>query len=130
MGLGPERLGTTQLGLGAGLVSRLAFDPPIAAVALGDRWWPKIVANKRDSSPRGVAVVGHDALNHHASVGEPGDCSGEEVDGGVGAFIGEHFDVRHSGAVVDADVHDVPAGPWRVAASTLIVAMLKTGSST
>ena len=46
-----------------------------------------------------------------AAVGEPGDRSFEEPDGGDGAFVGEDLDVGEAGGVIDADVDGFPARP-------------------
>src|SRR5215218_2431779 len=55
------------------------------------------------------AVVGHDAFDAHAALGEPSHGALEEACAGVAAFVVEDLDVRDAAVVVDGDVHTVPA---------------------
>jgi hypothetical protein len=54
--------------------------------------------------------VGHDPLDGDAVGREPGDCSLEEPDAGLAAFVAEDFHVGEAAVVIDRDVYVVPAG--------------------
>jgi len=67
-----------------------------------------------------AAVVGQDAFNAHAALGEPGDGVVQDVDGGVGLLISADLCVGDSGVVIDDGVHERGAddGPVVPAART------------
>ena len=58
----------------------------------------------------GRTVVAHDPFDGDAALREPGDCSLDEPDCGVGLFVGEDLDVGHAAGVVDAHVDGFPSG--------------------
>src|SRR3954465_13897250 len=57
------------------------------------------------------AVVGHEPLDHDAVAGEPAVGAPEEGGDGFLALVVEDLDVGQARAVVDADVHELPADP-------------------
>ena len=60
-------------------------------------------------------VVAHDALDHHAVVGEPIDRPAGKRDRAIRTFVGEHLSVGQPGGIVDGDVRILPAGATLVA---------------
>src|SRR6266508_3253519 len=57
------------------------------------------------------AVVGHDAFDTHASLGEPGDCAFHEPGTRRAFFVVEDLDVDRPAVVINGDVDAVPAVP-------------------
>ncbi len=57
----------------------------------------------------GEGVVGHDALDAHAALGEP-LCGAAHEGGGLAGFGLEDLGVGEARVVVDADVEVLPAG--------------------
>ena len=56
-----------------------------------------------------AAVVGQDALDGDAMPGVEPDCASEKADDGAPLLVGEDFGVGQAGAVIDGDVHALPA---------------------
>ena len=56
------------------------------------------------------AVVGHDATDRDAEVGEVGHGLAEEAAGGSGFFIGQQSGKSDAGMVIDGDIKKLPAG--------------------
>ena len=87
---------------------------------------PKACAALREAS-RAVAgaVVGHHTRDVDAKLADVGDGGPEEVgDTGAGP-VGRDLGETDAGAVVDADMHVVPAGPRRALAAVLGDAVAK-----
>ena len=57
----------------------------------------------------GGAVVGDHALDGDAVAAVERDGAAQERDCGGGLLVAEDFDVGQAGAVVDGDVHELPA---------------------
>lgn len=61
------------------------------------------------------AVVGEDAFDGDALVGEPGCRAAQDTDGGFGAFISVHLDVGDAGVVLDDGVQVADPEPGLMA---------------
>ncbi len=57
----------------------------------------------------GAAVVGQQLLNLHPVAFVEHDCAVKERDHGAGLLVGENLGVGQAGAVIDRDVHALPA---------------------
>src|ERR1039458_9895701 len=62
-----------------------------------------------DRGAVGAAVIGQDPLDGDAVAGVEGDSTSEKADDGASALIGQDFGVGQAGAVIDSDVHALPA---------------------
>src|SRR5262245_54636971 len=58
----------------------------------------------------GGAVVGHDGANPDVEATVKSHGALQIAGGGDALFIGEHLDVGQAGPVIDADMHELPAG--------------------
>src|SRR4051794_41279115 len=66
----------------------------------------------------GGAVVGDQAFDGDAVALVERDGAAQKADRGGGFLVGEDFDVGQAGAVVDGDVHELPAVPVGAAVVT------------
>src|ERR1051325_1481337 len=99
------------------LVQQRANEPFRLAVRLrGARSCPTVndpqAATERAEDPRDItrSVVGQDALDDDAARAKPRERAADEGRDGEAALVTQHLGVREPGAIIDADVHELPPG--------------------
>src|ERR1022692_1394956 len=93
-------------------VCRSCRSPPACAKRVEQKQGPLSVMTRRTWMPTWASrtVVGHDATDLDAQVGEVGHGLAEEVAGGGSFFIGQQGGEGDAGVVVDGDIKKLPAG--------------------
>src|SRR5271154_1216308 len=68
-----------------------------------------VASDRVDSGAISRAIVGEQLLDDHAVTLEERDCAPEERDDGRGLFVGQDLGVSQARAVIDGDMHVLPA---------------------